>query len=78
MEIRNAIINQKDNKSTGNDNTPTEIFKQNIDIRIRPIKTLIQEVTSNEMPDEWKQGEITSISKSGCAELIRITDLLLY
>ena len=38
---------------------------------IEPIKILIQEVTSNEMPTEWKQGLITLISKSGCAELIK-------
>ena len=71
MEIRKAVTSQKDNKATGNDNIPTEIFKQNIDIWVKPIKILIQEVTRNEIPDEWKQGLITLISKSGCAELIK-------
>ena len=71
MEIRKAIICQKDNKATGNDNIPTEIFKQNIYIRIQPIEILIQAVTNSEMPAEWKQGAITLIFKSGCAELIK-------
>ena len=70
MEIRKAITNQKGNKSTGNDNTPTGIFKQNIEIWIGTIKTLIQEVTTNEMPDEWKQGAIALIFKSRRAKLI--------
>ena len=61
-------MSQKDNKSTGNDYIPSEIFKQNIDKWIKPIKTLTQEVTTNEMPAEWKQGVITLIHKSGCAK----------
>ena len=64
-------MNQKDNKSTGNDNIPTDIFKQNIDIWIGTIKTLIQEVTTREMPTEWKQGAIALIHKSGCDKSIK-------
>ena len=71
MEIRKAIMSQKDKKATGNDNIPAEIFKQNINMWIEPIKNLIHEVTRNEMPNEWQQGVIALISKSGCSKLIK-------
>ena len=37
-EIRKSILRQKDNKATGNDNTPTEISEQNIEEWITPSK----------------------------------------
>ena len=51
----------KGNKETGNDGIPAEISNRNIDIWINPIKLLIQNVTTGEMPEKWKQGVITLI-----------------
>ena len=70
IEARKDILRQKDNKDTGNDYIATEIFKQNIEIRTNPIKSLIQDVSNKEMPNDWKQGVITRIRKAGCAERI--------
>ena len=64
-EVRKSILRQKDKKSTCNDNIPTEISKQNIEIWTNPIKSLIQDVTNKEMPDEWEQWVITLIRKTG-------------
>ena len=71
IEIRKAITSQKDNKYTGNYNIPTGTFKQNIDAWVKPIRILIQEVPSEEMPTEWKQGVIALIYKTGCAKSIK-------
>ena len=70
-EIAIAIKSQKNDKSTGNDWIPSEIFKQNINKWSEYLEKYYNSINNNDMPNEWKQGVITLIPKSGDSKNIK-------
>ena len=64
-EIIEATKSQKNDKSTGNDWIPAEIFKQNIDEWATYLEKYFNNINNGEMPDLWKQGVVILIPKTG-------------
>jgi len=65
-EVREAISSLKNNKSTGTDNLPAEIFKHGGPILLEHMHSLICKIWIDErMPDEWRMCTITPVHKKG-------------
>ena len=64
-EIREAILSQKNNKSSGIDNLTAELFKSSCDLILPFLSKLFNLLfTNGEYPSAWAEGAIVPIYKS--------------
>ena len=64
-EIKLAIMSQSNNKATGDDQIPSEIFKNNIHIFSYLIERMFKKYHKEGFPKKWKKGVVTLLYKKG-------------
>jgi len=65
-EVREVVVALKNNKSTGSDNIPAELFKYGGEALLHSLHDLLVNIwRTEELPQEWKVGIICPLYKKG-------------
>ncbi|KXJ09308.1 RNA-directed DNA polymerase from mobile element jockey [Exaiptasia diaphana] len=67
LEVKNIMSDIKANKATGSDRIPPRAVKESAEVLCHPFSTLANYIfDKGEIPQQWKQGEITPVFKKDC------------